>query len=93
MPGWFGGNRDFENLADGLRAHGFADADVRKVMGGELAVVLGTLLWHSGVDGCPDMRPCSLAGQDGYLSKNGVSSFGRTKLPSNIVIGMNVSRM
>jgi microsomal dipeptidase-like Zn-dependent dipeptidase len=34
MPGWFGGNRDFENLADGLRAQGFADADVRKVMGG-----------------------------------------------------------
>ncbi|MBT5649195.1 MAG: hypothetical protein HOJ41_15165 [Rhodospirillaceae bacterium] len=33
MPGWFGVNRDFGNLADGLRAHGFADADVRKVMG------------------------------------------------------------
>lgn len=33
MPGWFGGNRDFGNLADGLRAHGFADTDVNKVMG------------------------------------------------------------
>ena len=34
MPSWFGGNLDFDNIANGLRAHGFADADVEKVMGG-----------------------------------------------------------
>ena len=34
MPSWFGGNLDFGNIANGLRAHGFADADVDKVMGG-----------------------------------------------------------
>ena len=34
MPSWFGGNLDFGNIANGLRAHGFADADVEKVMGG-----------------------------------------------------------
>ena len=33
MPSWFGGNLDFDNIANGLRAHGFADADVEKVMG------------------------------------------------------------
>ncbi len=34
MPSWFGGNLDFGNIADGLKAHGFDDADVEKVMGG-----------------------------------------------------------
>lgn len=34
MPSWFGGNLDFGNIADGLRTHGFTDADVEKVMGG-----------------------------------------------------------
>ena len=34
MPSWFGGNLDFGNIADGLRAHGFAEADVEKVMSG-----------------------------------------------------------
>jgi len=33
MPGWFGGNRDFGNLADGLRARGFSETDTAKVMG------------------------------------------------------------
>lgn len=34
MPCWFGGNLDFGNITDGLKAHGFDDADVEKVMGG-----------------------------------------------------------
>ncbi len=34
MPPWFGGNLDFGNITDGLKAHGFDDADVEKVMGG-----------------------------------------------------------
>ena len=34
MPSWFGGNLDFGNIADGLKAHGFEDADVEKGMGG-----------------------------------------------------------
>ena len=33
MPDWFGGNRDFGNLADGLRARGFSETDTAKVMG------------------------------------------------------------
>ena len=33
MPDWFGGNRDFGNLADGLRAHGFSEEETAKVMG------------------------------------------------------------
>ena len=34
MPSWFGGNLDFGNIAAGLQAQGFDDADVEKVMGG-----------------------------------------------------------
>lgn len=34
MPAWFRDNRDFGNIAEGLRAVGFADADVAKLMGG-----------------------------------------------------------
>ena len=34
MPSWFGGNLDFGNIAAGLRARGFAEGDVEKVMGG-----------------------------------------------------------
>ena len=34
MPPWFGGNLDFGNITDGLKAHGFDDAEVEKVMGG-----------------------------------------------------------
>ena len=30
---WFGGNRDFGNLAAGLRAHGFSEEETTKVMG------------------------------------------------------------
>jgi len=33
MPGWFGGNRDFGNIAAGLRAVGFSETDTAKVMG------------------------------------------------------------
>jgi microsomal dipeptidase-like Zn-dependent dipeptidase len=33
MPDWFGGNRDFGNLAAGLRAHGFSEEETTKVMG------------------------------------------------------------
>lgn len=33
MPPWFGGNLDFGNIASGLRANGFSDADTAKVMG------------------------------------------------------------
>ena len=34
MPGWFGGNRDFGNIAQGLRAAGMGQAEVDAVMGG-----------------------------------------------------------
>ncbi|MGB7270495.1 MAG: membrane dipeptidase [Albidovulum sp.] len=34
MPGWFNDNRDFGNIADGLKAAGMAEADVAAVMGG-----------------------------------------------------------
>ena len=34
MPPWFGGNLDFGNIIDGLRAHGFAETDVEKIIGG-----------------------------------------------------------
>ena len=34
QPGWFAGNRDFPNIAEGLKAAGFAAEDVTKVMGG-----------------------------------------------------------
>ncbi len=34
QPSWFGSNRDFPGLADGLRAVGFADDEVAKIMGG-----------------------------------------------------------
>lgn len=33
MPGWFRDNRDFETVAEGLRATGLSDADVAGVMG------------------------------------------------------------
>lgn len=33
MPSWFGGNKDFENLAAGLRGVGFAEADVDAILG------------------------------------------------------------
>jgi microsomal dipeptidase-like Zn-dependent dipeptidase len=33
MPEWFGGNADFPNIEAGLRAVGFSEADVHKVMG------------------------------------------------------------
>lgn len=33
MPEWFGGNADFSNIETGLRAVGFDEADVQKVMG------------------------------------------------------------
>ncbi len=31
---WFGGNRDFGNIVEGLRAKGFTETDIDKVMGG-----------------------------------------------------------
>ncbi|RYG91428.1 membrane dipeptidase [Loktanella sp. IMCC34160] len=34
MPGWFGDNRDFGQIADGLRAAGLSAQDVSAVMGG-----------------------------------------------------------
>ncbi|MGB7260769.1 MAG: membrane dipeptidase, partial [Albidovulum sp.] len=34
MPGWFNDNRDFGNIAGGLKATGMAEADVAAVMGG-----------------------------------------------------------
>ena len=34
MPDWFQDNRDFGNIADGLRAVGMSDAEVASVMGG-----------------------------------------------------------
>ena len=34
QPDWFRDNRDFSGLAAGLRAAGFAEADIAKVMGG-----------------------------------------------------------
>lgn len=34
MPGWFAGNRDFGNIAGGLRATGMTEADIAAVMGG-----------------------------------------------------------
>ncbi|MGF1610660.1 MAG: membrane dipeptidase [Kiloniellales bacterium] len=34
QPAWFGSNKDFGNVAEGLRAVGFAEDDVRKIMGG-----------------------------------------------------------
>lgn len=34
MPDWFGNNKDFPNIASGLRAVGFAEADVDALMGG-----------------------------------------------------------
>ena len=33
MPNWFGDNRHFGNIADGLMAHGFSRADTAAVMG------------------------------------------------------------
>lgn len=33
MPEWFGGNADFSNIESGLRAVGFDETDVHKVMG------------------------------------------------------------
>ena len=33
MPAWFGGNRDFGNIASGLRSHGFAETEITKIMG------------------------------------------------------------
>ena len=33
MPEWFGGNSDFSNIESGLRAAGFDERDVHKVMG------------------------------------------------------------
>lgn len=37
MPPWFRDNRDFGNIAAGLRAVGFADAEVAAIMGGNWA--------------------------------------------------------
>lgn len=34
MPSWFGGNRDFGNLVEGLQDYGFSEEDVKKIMGG-----------------------------------------------------------
>ncbi len=34
MPGWFADNRDFGNVAGGLRATGMTEADIAAVMGG-----------------------------------------------------------
>jgi len=34
QPAWFRGNADFPGLADGLRAVGFAEAEVARIMGG-----------------------------------------------------------
>ena len=34
MPSWFKDNRDFCNIAQGLRDVGFSEEDVSKVMGG-----------------------------------------------------------
>jgi len=34
MPAWFGDNRDFGNLENGLRATGLGDTDVAGIMGG-----------------------------------------------------------
>ena len=34
MPDWFGDNRDFGNIEDGLRAKGFDDTEVAGLMGG-----------------------------------------------------------
>ena len=33
QPAWFGSNRDFGTIAEGLRGAGFAEAEVRKIMG------------------------------------------------------------
>ena len=37
MPDWFGGNRDFGNIAQGLRARGMSDEEVAGIMGGNWA--------------------------------------------------------
>jgi microsomal dipeptidase-like Zn-dependent dipeptidase len=37
MPGWFRDNRDFANIAQGLRATGMSDAEAAAVMGGNWA--------------------------------------------------------
>lgn len=37
MPGWFRDNRDFGNIAKGLRATGFSDGEVAALMGGNWA--------------------------------------------------------
>ena len=37
MPGWFGDNRDFSNIAAGLRAVGFDKDEVAAIMGGNWA--------------------------------------------------------
>lgn len=34
MPSWYRDNRDFGNIAEGLRAKGFSEADVDAIMGG-----------------------------------------------------------
>ena len=34
QPDWFAGNRDFGNIAEGLKAAGFAAEEVAKIMGG-----------------------------------------------------------
>lgn len=34
QPAWFRGNRDFGNIAEGLREAGFNDSEVEKIMGG-----------------------------------------------------------
>jgi membrane dipeptidase len=34
MPSWFGDNRDFGNIAAGLRKIGMSEADVAAIMGG-----------------------------------------------------------
>ncbi|NBE09073.1 membrane dipeptidase [Paragemmobacter ruber] len=42
MPGWFRDNRDFRNIADGLRVAGFSTAEVEAIMGGNWARFFGT---------------------------------------------------
>lgn len=37
MPGWFRDNRDFRNIADGLRVAGFSTPEVEAIMGGNWA--------------------------------------------------------
>jgi membrane dipeptidase len=34
MPGWYRDNRDFGNIASGLRAKGFSEDEVNAIMGG-----------------------------------------------------------